>query len=143
MLNWRAATALLLAGSMAWPAVGLGDERGPTGYTTKELQAFAKQFQEAVASGKHGKVAQFVSFPVRVNYATGKHRMIEASEFLRSYDAIFTPAVKEAVLKQDLNDLHESWRGTMFGAGTVWASGVCEDSKCVKSKLRVIAINFE
>jgi hypothetical protein len=135
----RTATLFALA-SLA--ATAFASELGATGFTTDELTHFATVLQAAVRRNDPEQVAKYVSFPLRINNASGQSRTLTRAKFRVQYGKVFTPDVKAAVMRQDTDSLHQSWRGTMFGNGVVWASGVCEDKACTSRKLLVTAINL-
>ena len=136
-----AQTAALAALSALAPFVWAA-EPGPTGFTTEELVRFGSALQAAVRADKADTVARFIAFPLPVNEGPTLSREIREAQFRREYTKVFTPDVKAAILAQDLSVLHQSWRGTMFGDGNVWVSGLCKDKSCSHSVLKVTAVNI-
>jgi hypothetical protein len=114
---------------------------GPSGATPDEVTGFARALQAAVQERDVPGVMALTSFPLRVNFRDRKARRVGRSDLERNFDQVFTPSVVRAVTEQDPATLFENARGVMFGNGSVWASKVCEDRQCVRSRLLVVAVN--
>lgn len=134
--------AFTLSLALLGPSVQ-AEETGPDGLTSQALAVYLKQLQQAVKSDSAAEVAKLVSFPLRVNGLAGKNRKLNAAQFAKEYASVFTPAIKATVLKQEAKTLFRKSEGAMMGDGEVWLSGICEDSKCVKSQIKVISVNLQ
>ncbi len=85
------------------------------------VDANASKFVLAVKNGDKKTVASMMAYPVRAQVAGKKRGFRNAGEFIASYDAIFTPAYRQAVVNSNPRDMSSSWRGIMLGeAGEVW-----------------------
>ena len=89
------------------------------------IHANAYKFWLGVKKGDKPAVASAVDYPVRAQIA-GKPRQIRsAKEFIKNYDAIFTPVFRQAVLASVPKNMNVSWRGIMLGEhGEVWLNDV-------------------
>lgn len=111
------------------------------GLTEDEVTAFLGALQEAVRSDKPAAVADLVVFPLRVNKPPQTSLVKTRSEFLRRYAALFTPAVRAAILRQRPAELFRSWQGFMIGNGEIWFTGICPDTSCSTHRVGVITVN--
>ena len=121
---------------------------GPDGLDDEEVTIFLTQLQEAVRTDDAAAVAALVNLPLRVNYAVkGRRgaantvRITSNERFVRDYGRIFTANVKQAVLDQAPAKLFRNAPGVMIGDGEVWYAGVCQDKKCTRIHIGVIAVN--
>lgn len=117
------------------------EEVGPDGSTLTALTAVLAKLQTAVAAGDAGGVAALVSFPVPVNFASGRKQRMSRKQFMTRFAEIFTPKLRAAVAKQKPAGLFRNSQGAMIGDGEVWLSGICIDAKCTGSQILVTAIN--
>ncbi len=83
-------------------------------------RAFLAELQAAVTADDKRKVAFMTAYPLRVFSENRKRIIRNRSEFLASYNEIFTPSVKESVIKQSAACLFGNWQGAMAGRGAVW-----------------------
>ena len=135
----RAGLALL--GAMAMICLH-AEETGPDGLLTEELKAFVVTLQKTVQDDSPEKIAPLIQFPLRVNAATGKNHSVTARRFTAEYGQIFTPVVKAAILRQELDEIFRNSKGAMLGNGEVWISGVCLDQGCQVAPPKVTTINI-
>jgi hypothetical protein len=113
-----------------------------TGVPDKEVLTFFDRLQHAVGSGDRAVVAELVHFPLRVNNPGGKHVMIATrAELLRQYDAVFTPPIRAAILKERPDKLIGGRDGVAVGSGLVWISGTCTRAQPAKCVLGVASVN--
>jgi hypothetical protein len=102
-----------------------------------------RRLKEAIAANDRGAVAASFVYPFRVNRARTSHFFVQTrAEFLRRYDAILTPKVRQVILAQNPDSLFYSWRGSMAGNGVVWIDGVCEGRRAKRCRFGVTAINL-
>lgn len=85
--------------------------------------AFFAKFQDALKSDNHQAVASLVNYPLLVT-AGGKRRIRTQAELLASFDHIFTPAVRLAILKATADDVWGNANGFMVGHGVIWFDGI-------------------
>jgi len=64
------------------------------------LTAFVKELRAAVAAGDKQAVAAKVAYPIEVQLGDGLN-VAGPADFVRQYDTIMTPAVRDAILKED------------------------------------------
>lgn len=79
----------------------------------------ALQFQNAVKTNDKNVVAASMAYPVGVTLAK-RTTIANAREFLRHYDAIFTPAYKAKVAAGIPRNMFERNGNLMLGSGEVW-----------------------
>ena len=137
-IGW-VAVALCLSLFMAGPA--LAEPVGPSGFTRAEIADFAREVQDALAQHDTRRLARLSQWPLRVNVAPGKVRLVARSALRREYGRVFSPALIARVRAQDAETLFEKADGVMFGDGELWAHGVCEDRACRRARLLLFAVN--
>ena len=103
-------------------------------------QAALTQLQHAVAERDAASVAALVNFPFIATLDGKRNTLKDAAAFTAQYDRIVTPAIAEAIAKQEYADLMVSAKGVMLGSGEVWLNGVCPDPACAAPVVKVIAI---
>jgi len=95
-----------------------------------------------VRSGNRRAVIALISFPLRVNAASGAGTYRDASSVERDFDSIFTPRVKQAIARQRADKLFVRDQGAMIGDGEVWFDFTCPNASCSPpGPLRIRAIN--
>ncbi|MCL6262681.1 hypothetical protein [Craterilacuibacter sp. RT1T] len=127
--------SLLMAGGAQAALVG------PSGFTRAEIADFAREVQDALAHADTRRLARLSQWPLRVNVAQGKVRLLARSALRREFGRVFPPALIARVRAQDAHALFENADGVMFGDGELWAHGVCEDRACLRSRLLLFAVN--
>ncbi|QDH71510.1 hypothetical protein [Marilutibacter alkalisoli] len=95
--------------------------------------------QKAVAAGDKDAVAQMILYPLN-GAVDGQQTIRDAGQFVREYDSIVTPAIADAVARQNFADLMVNKNGLMFGNGEVWLTGICEDDACEKQSILVTTL---
>ena len=105
---------------------GSGGELGHRYFTAgaesdKVVHATAYKFWLGVKNGDKKAVTAVLAYPVRAQIAGKKTTFRNASQFSASYDAIFTPAYRKAIVDSVPHNMGSSWRGIMLGEkGEVW-----------------------
>ena len=85
------------------------------------VHANAHKFWLGVKNGDKKAVASVLAYPLRAQIAGRKTQFRSAKQFIAAYDAIFTPAYKQAILDSVPHNMGSSWRGIMLGEkGEVW-----------------------
>lgn len=85
------------------------------------VHANAYKFWLGVKNGDKKAVTSVLAYPVRAQIAGKKTNFRNASQFSASYDAIFTPAYRKAIIDSVPHNMGSSWRGIMLGEkGEVW-----------------------
>lgn len=79
-----------------------------------QFKYFLKRLQYWVTNNMKDSVAGVIAFPLK------KPRLANKAAFIAKYDSIFTPAVKNALLTQNMRQLFRSDQGAMVGAGEIW-----------------------
>lgn len=114
-----------------------------TGAPDAQVLAFLQRLQQAVSAGNRGAVAGMVNYPLRVNHDAAKHTMIaSAAVLLKQYDAVFTPAIRQAIVTETPDRLTGGRDGAAIKGGLVWISGVCDESHPPKCRLGVASVNL-
>lgn len=99
------------------------------------------QLQHAVAEHDAASVAALVDYPFTATLDGKRGTLKDAAAFTAQYDRIVTPAIADAIAKQEYADLMVSAKGVMLGSGEVWLNGVCRDPACAAAQeVKVIAI---
>jgi len=80
----------------------------------------AQKFWRAVRSDDRAAVAASIRYPIRVMLDGKPVRLKGAEELLARYDAIFTPAYREAIAKGLPRNMFVRDQGAMLGSGEVW-----------------------
>jgi len=104
-------------------------------------KAFIKMFEltkAAVAADEKDAVAELVLFPLRVNGKTPME-ITSKSDFIKKYDQIMTPSVKNALAAQKVDDLFVRDLGVMVGDGELWFGASAEEPQVYG----MIAVNPE
>ncbi|WP_051978765.1 hypothetical protein [Edaphobacter aggregans] len=110
------------------------------GDPVKFHEAFT-HLQQAVARHDAAAIAAMVSYPITINPHTNKAMRVRTPEaFAASYDKIITPHIAKVVKDQKYEQLFVNYQGAMFGSGEVWLAGICRDSACKQSEIRIITI---
>lgn len=93
-----------------------------TGADSDDLvHANATRFWLGVKNGNKKEVAAMLAYPVRAQVQGRKTSLRNSKEFIKHYDAIFTPAYRSAVANSVPHNMNASWRGIMLGEkGEVW-----------------------
>jgi hypothetical protein len=85
------------------------------------VHANAYKFWLGVKNGDKKAVTSVLAYPVRAQVAGKKTNFRNASQFTASYDAIFTPAYRQAVIDSVPRNMGSSSQGIMLGErGEVW-----------------------
>ncbi|HEY4203034.1 MAG TPA: hypothetical protein VGM83_20985 [Devosiaceae bacterium] len=103
-------------------------------------EAAIKALQMDLAASDLQAVADLVSYPITVTIGGKRHKVASATDFLRNYKAIFTPAITKAVLEQHYETLFVNDQGVMFGKGEVWLNGICKDTACTTFDVKIVTI---
>ena len=80
----------------------------------------ALAFQQAVRRGDKKAVAALLTYPMRVNSASGRKRVRSPAEFVARYDAIFSSSYRDAILRAIPRAMFVRDQGVMLGDGEVW-----------------------
>ena len=89
------------------------------------MHANASTFWQAVKVGDKKAVAATIDYPVRAQIKGKKRHFPNAKAFLASYDAIFTPAFRQAVVNSVPHNMSAYSQGIMLGdTGEVWLNHV-------------------
>jgi len=124
------------------PARKPPDGPGPDGLTTAQLAAFLRTLQAALRSGSSAKVADLVSFPLRVHAEDGTlRRFIGQTQFAIDYPTLFTPPIQATLLQQAVSEIQRSVRGAALAGGAVWVAGLCSDLQCAQPTPKIVAVH--
>lgn len=85
------------------------------------VPAFLSTLQAAVAADNRAAVAAMVRYPLTTydnGVATAEYA--DAAALLAAYDALFTPAVKDAIARATPETLFTNIDGVMIGNGEIW-----------------------
>lgn len=134
------------AGTDATPAVAAEDDSAINQTIDEVLGDHAAyrdafdRLQRGVASGDKEAVAALVSYPIEVQVGGRKMEIADTKQFVAHWDQIITPDIAKVITEQNFSGVTVNWRGMMLGDGQVWLNGVCRDSACKDSDVRVVAI---
>ncbi|AIR62391.1 hypothetical protein LH23_17535 [Cedecea neteri] len=107
----------------------------------QNYHAFFDIFKTQVVAQNKAEVAKLVSYPIKVTLAGKKVQIKTSQQFIKNYEAIFTPDLVAVVKTQTYQDLFANYQGLAIGKGQIWFSGICQDNQCKKSTVLVIGIN--
>ncbi|HEX7804059.1 MAG TPA: hypothetical protein VF471_15020 [Pseudoxanthomonas sp.] len=100
------------------------------------------RLQQAVKADDRKTVAGLVDYPLVIKEkGRPKKAVHNADAFVAQWDSIMTADIRKAVLDQKYASLSVNQNGAMLGSGQVWINGICQDSACGKSSVRISAIN--
>jgi hypothetical protein len=89
---------------------------------TKSFLTFDRELREALSKQDAGMTALLVKYPLRINDDRGSYYLHDAASFGFRFQEVFTPAVREAVLKQRSDTIWCNSTGIMYGDGVVWVN---------------------
>ena len=125
------ATFLVLAfanGTLAQSALSENcDLRVLGGSDTKHFLTFDKELKESLSSGDRGKLALLLKFLFRVNDDRGAYYLHDPASFSARAEQIFTPSVRDAILKQRVEAIWCNYTGITYGNGVVWVNPRAEN----------------
>ncbi|NIF58021.1 hypothetical protein F3J27_00880 [Enterobacter sp. Ap-916] len=107
----------------------------------ENYHAFFDNFKTQIAAQNKAEVAKLISYPIKIALAGKKVQIKTPQQFIKNYDAIFTPDLVAVVNAQKYQDLFANYQGLAIGKGQIWFSGICQDNQCKKSTVLVIGIN--
>jgi hypothetical protein len=95
---------------------------GIAGYGNDEIvHANAYKFWLSVKNGDRKAVASMMDYPVRAQVGGKSRTFRNAKAFMASYDAIFTPSFRQAVVSSVPHNMSADTGGIMLGkTGEVW-----------------------
>ena len=104
--------------------------------------AFLTRLQSAIRANDHPSVIRLIDFPLRV-YSSGSTRLYpDGPSVEREFDRIFTPRVRQAIMRQQANQLFVRDQGVMIGDGQIWFDHSCPNSACNPlGPVRIKAVN--
>ncbi len=82
--------------------------------TPAQLGAFLTKLREAVAAGDKAAVAALADYPLQVIRDSDDISIESKEDFIKQYDALMTPKVKEAALAQKLDGIFINKQGVMM-----------------------------
>ncbi|HEY4319859.1 MAG TPA: hypothetical protein VGM77_01670 [Gemmatimonadales bacterium] len=139
MRPWLAGLLLTVAAAMPlaaqrFMAVGVPDH---------DVLEFFQKFQVAIVQNNHAAVAQMVNYPLHVNRGAKDRRTINTpAALLRDYDAVFTPAIRQAVILERAKNLYANNDGVALQRGTIWLRGQCDRGRPPHCRVGVGTINL-
>jgi hypothetical protein len=86
--------------------------------------AFLAKFQAALKTNDHEAVALLVNYPLLITGTAGRTHVRSRSQLLSSFDGIFTPTIRSAILKATPDDVWGNYQGFMIGDGVIWFDGI-------------------
>lgn len=106
-----------------WEVAGINDPRS--------FKLFLKKLKHWVEADLRDSVANAVNYPM-LNPKSVK----TASDFLKHYDELMTPSVKDALKNQQLNQVFRNYKGAMVG--NIWISDASNNGS---GNYKIISIN--
>lgn len=106
-----------------------------------KVREILSTLQQAVQKHDAAAVAAIVSYPITINPRKPNAILIRTPKaFVDHYDQIITPRIAEIVEKQKYEDLFVNDQGAMLGDGEVWISGICRDTTCKQTDIKIRTI---
>ncbi len=144
--RWLQLTLLLLilvppAAYAAGTVVGERCDLAALGASDKHaFLMFDSELRTALSKRDKAALALLVSFPLRVNHADGSATsLVDARALQTRFDLVFPPAIRSAVLDQELESLFCKFTGVMYGGGAVWIGLMGKDES---QRYRVTTVNL-
>ncbi len=114
-----------------------------SGVADSAVLSFFGRLQKSVGAGDRAAVAGMIRYPLRVNRDAQHHvDLASAAEFVKQYDAVFTPMIRQGIAKQTAAKLIGSHDGVAVDGGRVWIGSACDRSQPPKCKLGVTSVNL-
>ncbi len=85
--------------------------------------AFLAKFQNALKRNDRDALAALVNYPLLAS-PDKKIHIRSRAQLLASYDSIFNPQVRAAILKATADDVWGNYRGFMVGDGVIWFDAI-------------------
>ena len=82
--------------------------------TPAQLDTFLTKLREAVTAGDKAAVAALVDYPLQVIRASEDITIESKEDFIKQYDDVMTPKVKEAAMTQKLDGIFINKQGVMM-----------------------------
>jgi hypothetical protein len=79
--------------------------------------AFVERFQQAIREDDRQWIVEHTKIGFALFVRGKKTTMHSQAEFTRHFDEIYTPAVRDAILANPLQELRTSWRSLLFLSG--------------------------
>lgn len=130
----------LCVGFPAWADEFDDAVRGTLGGDPAAYRQVIEGFQAAVRNGDGKAAAALVSYPITVEIGGKKVAITDAGAFAARFSDIVTPGIAGAVATEQVGDMMVNDQGVMLGQGEVWVSGICLDTGCKRSEVKVITI---
>jgi hypothetical protein len=89
---------------------------------TKSFLEFDREFRYALSNQNAGVMALLVRPSLRVSDDRGSFRLDDPRSLQLRFQEIFTPAVRETVLKEKPEKLWCNYNGVSYGNGVVWVN---------------------
>jgi hypothetical protein len=109
---------------------------------TKEERAFICNLQTAVKNNDKRWIAARIFYPITVNVNGRNKEIKDIREFEKYYTYIINGDVKQAVLRQDINNLFKNSEGVMIGNGEIWIM-TAKFTKSHPQSVLIVTINNE
>ena len=90
------------------------------GSDAQAFLAFDRELRDALSRQDAGKMALLVKYPLRINDDRGSYYLHDPHSVGGRYSEIFTPPIRDAVLKQQADTVWCNYSGIMYGDGAVW-----------------------
>jgi hypothetical protein len=114
-----------------------------SGVADSTVLSFVGRLQQAVGAGDRAAVAGMIRYPLRVNHDAQHHiNVASAAELMKQYDAVFTPSIRQGIVKQLPATLTGGHDGVAIDGGRVWVGSACDKSQPPKCKLGVTSVNL-
>ncbi len=97
--------------------------------------------QNAVTAEDAASIAEYGLYPLAVNDSDGNYEIIDASDFVDSFDIAFTAETQQALLDQNPDDVIVTSEGVGLGNGAIWLTNVCLDDTCTQTQWGILSIN--
>jgi hypothetical protein len=89
---------------------------------TKTFLGFDRELRYALSKQDAGIMALLVKYPFRINDDHGSYYLEDAGSLQARFSEIFTPAVRDTILKQRPETVSCVATGIMYGDGVIWVN---------------------
>jgi hypothetical protein len=89
---------------------------------TASFVAFHNELRAAISKEDAAAMAFLVRYPLRINDDHGSFYLNDAASLQSRFQEVFPPAVRAVILAERSQSISCSFRGVMYGTGTVWVN---------------------
>lgn len=85
------------------------------------LKQFILKLKKWSEADNRDSIAASIKYPL-----IGRSDITSSAQFLKEYDKIFTPKIKELLKDQNIGELYKNFTGVKIGNGEMWIANISE-----------------